>query len=434
MIDTHSKKFPTYEDREISPDLTIYEQKTVFTSSKTQSTNRAIEDVAFMAEFKHDPNDDPFRDNSPGFEYDSDRSEKTLGQICSYATAHMAAQFRSYVFSLLVFPNYTRILRWDRAGVIVTAQIDLTDCAFLLANFFWRYEHMTNSQRGYDDHITAVTLQDVERVIPNAIKKLDANEDSRFFSVTIPHDHSKDDSEFIITKPTYMGIGSPTGRSTRTFQALSVTTKERVFLKDTWRVIHPGVLPEHDIYRLLALKQVPHVATMITYHDMLSEATKTKEFADAEWLKNKDGDPPRSFRKFQHYRLVLKEVGHPLESFRNVKELIQVFRDALQGTFSHYPAFISLANGWIAHRLALDMAKVLHRDISTGNIMITEEGRGLLVDWDLSKYQALAMSGALSPPERTVRVVETYLDHQLKLTLCMIGHLAIHGCSAHDTE
>ena len=66
--------------------------------------------------------------------------------------------------------------------------------------------------------------------------------------------------------------------------------------------------------------------------------------------------------------------------------------------------------------------------------MITEEGRGLLVDWDLSKYQALAMSGALSPPEHTVRVVETYLHHQLKFTLCMIGHLAIHGCSAHDTE
>jgi hypothetical protein len=33
-----------------------------------------------------------------------------------------------------------------------------------------------------------------------------------------------------------------------------------------------------------------------------------------------------------------------------------------------------------------------------------------------------------------VRVVETYLHHQLKLTLYMIGHLAIHGCSAHDRE
>ena len=57
------------------------------------------------------------------------------------------------------------------------------------------------------------------------------------------------------------------------------------------------------------------------------------------------------------------------------------------------------------------MANILHRDISAGNIMITEEGRGLLVDWDLSKSLG---SEAPSPPERTVRVVETYLCHQLK--------------------
>ena len=139
-----------------------------------------------------------------------------------------------------------------------------------------------------------------------------------------------------------MAIGSPTDRSTRTFQALSVTTRELVFLKDTWRVIHPGVLPEHDIYALLASKKVPHVAIMIIYHDMLNEATPTKDFADEEWVRFKG---PRSFRKFQHYGLVLKEVGRPAQSFYNMKELNQVFRDALQGTFSHYPASIPLANG-----------------------------------------------------------------------------------------
>jgi hypothetical protein len=296
-----------------------------------------------MAEFKHDPNDDPFRDDSPSFEHHSDRSEKTLGQICSYATAHMAAQFRSHIFSLLVFRRYARILRWDRAGVIVTGQIDLTQPtgASLLANFFSHYGNMTDSQRGYDENITRVTRRDAETIVPDAGKILDANKDSPFFLVKFPDSNH----QFLITKPTYMGIGSPTGRSTRTFQALSLTTKKLVFLKDTWRVIHPGVLPEHDIYASLASKEVPHVATMIAYHDMLNEATQTKDFAGEEWVRFKDSDPPRSFRKFQHYRLVLKEVGRPLQSFENVKELVQVFRDTLQGTFSHYPAFISLANG-----------------------------------------------------------------------------------------
>ena len=55
-------------------------------------------------------------------------------------------------------------------------------------------------------------------------------------------------------------------------------------------------------------------------------------------------DRPQSVQKFQfqHYRLVLKEVGRPVRSFRKVRELIQVFRDTLQGTFNSHPDFISL--------------------------------------------------------------------------------------------
>jgi thiamine kinase-like enzyme len=32
---------------------------------------------------------------------------------------------------------------------------------------------------------------------------------------------------------------------------------------------------------------------------------------------------------------------------------------------------------------ALEKAQILHRDISVGNILITTDGRGLLIDWDL---------------------------------------------------
>jgi thiamine kinase-like enzyme len=30
-------------------------------------------------------------------------------------------------------------------------------------------------------------------------------------------------------------------------------------------------------------------------------------------------------------------------------------------------------------------AKILHRDISVGNILITSQGNGILIDWELSK-------------------------------------------------
>ena len=79
------------------------------------------------------------------------------------------------------------------------------------------------------------------------------------------------------------------------------------------------------------LKGISHIATLITHHDMVNQVTRTKDFVKEEWVKFKGRE---SFRKFQHYRLVLEEVGRPIHLFRNVKELIQVFRDAIQGTVS----------------------------------------------------------------------------------------------------
>ena len=39
----------------------------------------------------------------------------------------------------------------------------------------------------------------------------------------------------------------------------------------------------------------------------------------------------------------------------------------------------------IAHTDAYDKTQILHRDVSAGNILITERGTGILIDWDLSK-------------------------------------------------
>jgi hypothetical protein len=61
--------------------------------------------------------------------------------------------------------------------------------------------------------------------------------------------------------------------------------------------------------------------------------------------------------------------------------------------------------------------------------MITEEGRGLLVDWDLCK---ILNAPGVRLPERTVWVT-IFTFHSFIHDLS-IGNLAIHGCSAHPPK
>ncbi|KAM6501555.1 hypothetical protein JOM56_001532 [Amanita muscaria] len=64
--------------------------------------------------------------------------------------------------------------------------------------------------------------------------------------------------------------------------------------------------------------------------------------------------------------LVLNGLGRGLATFKSTKELLCVFADATD-----------------AHQQALDKANILHRDVNPGSFLITDEGRGVLVDWDV---------------------------------------------------
>jgi RIO-like serine/threonine protein kinase len=49
------------------------------------------------------------------------------------------------------------------------------------------------------------------------------------------------------------------------------------------------------------------------------------------------------------------------------------------------PASILKPTMLLAHTAAYNKTQILHRDISAGNILITKEGTGILIDWDMSK-------------------------------------------------
>ena len=304
-------------NKEIKPDVSLHEDTFI------QEQSRDIESVGLLAGFKCRHSDDPFDDNPPGFERITDDTREMLGQICSYANAYMAAQFCTHVFFMLVFPRYARLLVWDRTRVTVTEKIDLETNTSVLAEFFWQYHNISLTKQGYDDTVRVVSATDVKQVVPEALKMLGVDDNTRLFEMSLPKNR-----KFVISAPGYMGTASPTGRSTHTFKALCMQSKKFVFLKDTWHVISDGLLPGREIYTKLVEAQVPHVARLEAFHDVEGQFTKIHEFRSESWVKLEGF---RRFRRSQHYRPVLYEFARPIQVFKNVRELVQAFRDALEG-------------------------------------------------------------------------------------------------------
>ncbi|KAH9895253.1 hypothetical protein C8Q73DRAFT_693579 [Cubamyces lactineus] len=80
-------------------------------------------------------------------------------------------------------------------------------------------------------------------------------------------------------------------------------------------------------------------------------------------------------RERSHMRMVIDDVGRPLTEFVSTREMVRAMRDAIKG-----------------HQLAWKDAKLLHRDVSVGNILIADnpEGSkfvGFIHDFDYSSME-----------------------------------------------
>ncbi|KAF8634186.1 hypothetical protein AX17_004268 [Amanita inopinata Kibby_2008] len=172
--------------------------------------------VEIIHEFKLDHCDSPFGDEPPGFEYRDKHGWDMLGQTTEYATAQMAAQFRTYVFLALISPRYARLLRWDRAGVVVTKAFSLK--SRIIAEFYWRYCHASAEMRGRDVSVsTNLGSFDMDPV--QIRQTLGLPFDCRLYQLSLEPGH---DGYVFGTPSTFMGAYSPTGRSTRVFKAICV--------------------------------------------------------------------------------------------------------------------------------------------------------------------------------------------------------------------
>ncbi|OBZ74090.1 hypothetical protein A0H81_06324 [Grifola frondosa] len=408
-------------------------------------------------EFKKKGNcDDAFNDSEQGpFEVDSTHAAQVRGQLISYAEMAMNRQHRTHLYSVFVMHKFARLIRWDRAGAVVSEKFDYKENPEILGEFFWRFSHMTDEAQGYDRTAQLLSsrtklfrLMDTmaERVLPEpfdyirqqfkdslkgeSLKEDDVKVDWPRYKLAV-EDKEKGTRYFLVGR-CHGQSPDLVGRGTRTYVAIDVETETFIHLKDQWRYasdfldeederravvqedegeeemeadvssLRPGELHlEGDILRHLNKTGVRNVPTVVCHGDVSGQVTFTRDvwrrmperLRKASKSVDSEGDKRHPPSKLMHYRLVEKEVGKPLSEFTTSSNLVRLIYDCM-----------------IAHEDAMKLGRVIHRDISSGNMLmypIKKKGftsfvwMGLLNDWEFSK--PIAKPGATDVARRAGR-------------------------------
>ncbi|OBZ73892.1 hypothetical protein A0H81_06308 [Grifola frondosa] len=291
-------------------------------------------------EFKKKGNgDDAFNDSEQGpFEVESSHAAQVRGQLISYAEMAMNRQHRTHLYSVFVMHQVRALIRWDRAGAVVSEKFDYRENPEILGEFFWTLESSMKLFRLMD------TM--AEKVLPEPFDYI-----RQQFKDSLKEDSLKEDADKV-DWPRYKLAVEDKEKGTRYFLVGGVMVSRLI-----WSDVQRGRHRHADVWR-----QMP---------ERLRKASSSMDSA---------GDKRHPPSKLIHYRLVEKEVGQPLSEFKKSLELVKLISDCL-----------------IAHEDAVKLARVLHRDVSAGNMLmypfkVTPRNgatkhvwTGLLNDWELSK-------------------------------------------------
>ncbi|KAG1803843.1 uncharacterized protein HD556DRAFT_1303841 [Suillus plorans] len=287
---------------------------------------------------------------------------------------------------------HSRILRWDREGVIITGSFDYNDKPYL-ADFFYCYARASPEMHGVNISVTPASAKDAD--LARTVLGLPTT--TRMFKVAVPEDPDIEDSSqltLIIPQPVARGF-PPVGHWTRTCPAFDILNKKIMMFKDSWRMSIKDVLPEGETCKLLMSHKVHNIARCIAFHNVIhpipQQNTQTVKSGSAEWA-----CPNKAVTPHTLHRLALDIVGEKLNDFQSSKQLVQS----------------------IPHQDVYENAKILHQDLSVGNIIIYR-GQGFLIDCDLAKL--LTIQG----PQQTTRTGTWQF---------MSAHLVKHSRAIHTVE
>ncbi|EKM57016.1 uncharacterized protein PHACADRAFT_254482 [Phanerochaete carnosa HHB-10118-sp] len=342
----------------------------------------------------------------------SDNGNKARAQHAKYAAQIMLRQHRLHVISFYISGEWIRAFRWDQAGCVMTDAVNLVDNPDDFYDLLYCLGNLPDRLSGYDETVTRASENDIRLLRDYTSEnddlqraRSDMLENTRFhpiYKVTCPavrprkpkerdknaenEDEDGDSSRgagrsdntepkedeagpseraFLIGKLT-AGHGAPIGRCTRGYIAFDLWRKDFCFLKDQWR--SSVRRSELDVYMRLHENGVRCIATPIAGGDVCG-MLRSPQYTKAQRYLAPPSKQPALMRI--HTRLVVEEVGKPLEAYADTVQLFEACTYAV-----------------IGHMEAWNKAGILHRDVSANNIMINvRENEAFLNDWDLCKYK-----------------------------------------------
>ena len=174
---TGSSGDPDWIVEDLAPDISCYHNDTLTTDYRERQMKNvdgkgtadfAVADLALEVKPKHSY--DAFNDPKEGedlathtFVNDSKGAQRVLGQMCAYAAAQLGMAFRTHCFSVFITGNTARLIRWDRAGAVVSKSFNYIKESGL-AEFFKRYDLLPQALRGWDQTAIPLPLDSPETI------------------------------------------------------------------------------------------------------------------------------------------------------------------------------------------------------------------------------------------------------------------------------
>ena len=324
----------------------------------------------------------------------SNHGENILNQFVEYVLSLQTHQHRTFSYAVYVCYNMARLFYFDRSGVLVSEPFRWDEPDSFLHQFIWKIAKLANAGRfeelGHDPTASLASSEEKDSFLalkddpslPQHVRegfkdattdgwpvyKLDVTpgdptKDEWFSDMTFPPPEGFNSSSTDLSpQPSssdplqtpsprsvvrYFLVGKPrfaakelVGRCTRGYFAYDVTDANKdnwrvCFLKDSWRPVIPGrTRPEHLVYqRLRFFGATRGTATLVCGGDVgghWAQRTRTLVQQHLPTSTNDNGDHLKPVLHV-HYRLVVEEIGIPLEDFESFPELSAIFVDVLQG-------------------------------------------------------------------------------------------------------